>query len=390
MGGSHAHRSSSAPSPDASRLHRRILALAVLPLALCTVLGLVLLWPSDVAGQRGESSAEQVGGTVVSIDREPCAEELPDQVNGCGTTRVEIAEGDAAGETVEAPLPNGIGAPEVAVGDDVVVIGGDGPDGRTWGIVDQQRGTGLAVLVGAFALALVAFGRWRGLSALVGLGTSFVLLVSFVVPAVLAGEAPLLVAIVGAAAIALTVLYLTHGVVLTTSVALLGTLAALVLTAGLSAAVVAALDLTGVTDDLSSSVAGTYGIDVRGLLLAGIVIGSLGVLDDVTVTQASTVEELARADPGMGARRLYRAGARVGRSHIASVVNTIVLAYAGSALPLVVLIVAASDPLGDVVTDQVIAQEVVRSVVATLGLVAAVPITTGLAAWTLAGRVRPS
>ena len=129
----------------------------------------------------------------------------------------------------------------------------------------------------------------------------------------------------------------------------------------------------------------TQGVNTEGLLLAGIVIGSLGVLDDVTVTQSATVAELARANPAYGALQLFRAGSRVGRSHIASVVNTIVLAYAGSALPLLILIVANTESLGSVVTDQIIAQEVVRSVVATLGLVAAVPLTTGLAALVLRG-----
>jgi uncharacterized membrane protein len=155
-----------------------------------------------------------------------------------------------------------------------------------------------------------------------------------------------------------------------------------VLTGLLSAAAVTALHLTGVTDELSASVGATQGVNTEGLLLAGIVIGSLGVLDDATVTQAAIVTELARANPSYGARRLYLAGTRVGRSHIASVVNTIVLAYAGSALPLLIIVVASRQTLGGVVTDQVIAQEIVRSVVATLGLIAAVPLTTGLAALT--------
>jgi uncharacterized membrane protein len=154
------------------------------------------------------------------------------------------------------------------------------------------------------------------------------------------------------------------------------------LTGLLSALAVAALHLTGVTDDLSASVGLAQGVNTEGLLLAGIVIGSLGVLDDVTITQAATVGELARANPSYGAGQLYRAGSRVGRAPIASVVDTIVLAYAGSSLPLLILIVASQEPLGGVLTDQVIAQEVTRSVVATLGLVAAVPLTTGLAALT--------
>lgn len=391
MGGGHSHGhghgGGARPpvTPAAARFHRRLLLLVVLPIALLTLAGLVVLWPTGDVGSVEQSAAEQSLGTVVALEREPCTEELPEEVNGCGTVTVDLAEGPDAGRTVEAPLPNGVGAPELEVGDDVVVIGGESGapgEGETFGVVDHQRGPELWVLVAASALALVAFGRWRGVSAIVGLAVTFGLLVLFVVPAVLAGEPPLLVAVVGAAAIMLTVLYLTHGPTLSTTVALLGTLVSLALTAGLSALAVGALHLTGVTDDLSSQVGSLLAVDVRGLLLAGIVIGALGVLDDVTVTQASTVAEVARANPSYSARQLHRAGMRVGRSHIASVVNTIVLAYAGSALPLVVLIAAASDPLGSVVTDQVVAQEVVRSLVATLGLVAAVPVTTALAAWT--------
>jgi uncharacterized membrane protein len=211
---------------------------------------------------------------------------------------------------------------------------------------------------------------------------TFALLLFFVVPAILAGEPPLLVALVGAAAITLAVLYLTHGFALSTTVAVIGTLVSLALTGLLSAAAVSALHLTGITDDISTSLGTSHALNMEGLLLAGIVIGSLGVLDDVTVTQATTVTELARANPAYSVGELYRAGSRVSRSHIASVVNTIILAYAGSSLPLLILITANNDSLGGVVTDQIIAQEIVRSVVATLGLIAAVPATTALAALT--------
>lgn len=238
------------------------------------------------------------------------------------------------------------------------------------------------MLAVAFALALVAFARWRGVSALAGLVVTFGLLVYFVVPAILGGESPLLVAIVGSAAIMLIVLYLTHGFSLSTTVAVLGTLISLTLTGVLSSATVSAMHLTGMTDDISTSVGLSLSINMQGLLLAGIVIGSLGVLDDVTVTQAATVTELAEANPAYGFKDLYRAAERVGRSHIASVVNTIVLAYAGSSLPLLILIIAGGDSLGGIVSDQVIAQEIARSAVGTLGLIAAVPVTTLLAAWT--------
>ena len=365
---------------ETRQLHR--LALAVIaPIALVTVGAMTWLWPSDLPAAQA-AATEQVQGVITAIDRELCAEELADEVNGCGTATVRLTEGADEGEDVAVSLPNGLGAPKIANDDGVVLILTETPDGEAYAIVDHQRASELWILVLAFALALVAFGRWRGLTALAGLGVTFGLLLWFVVPAIIAGEPPLLVAIVGSAAIVLTVLYLTHGFTLSTSVAVLGTLSSLALTGVLAALSVSALHLTGITDDLSMSLGTTYTVNMEGLLLAGVVIGTLGVLDDVTVTQAATVGELAQANPTYGAAQLYHAGTRVGRSHIASVVNTIILAYAGSSLPLLILIVANSDTLGAVVTDQIIAQEIVRSIVGTLGLVAAVPVTTGLAALT--------
>ena len=222
----------------------------------------------------------------------------------------------------------------------------------------------------------------RGLTALAGLAVTFAVLLFFIVPAILAGEQPLLVAIVGSAAIMLAVLYLTHGVNTATSVAVLGTLASLALTALLSATAVGTMYLSGATDEQANYVNIVHHVNLQGLLLAGILIGSLGVLDDVTVTQAATVTELARANPSYRFGQLYRAATRVGRAHIASVINTIILAYAGASLPLLILITESSQPLGQTLSNQLVAQELVRSAVGTLGLIAAVPITTALAALT--------
>ena len=375
-----------------SRRMRRTALAVIAPVALLTAAAMIWLWPGDTPAPENGGALEQVEGTVTEVQEEECPEQpaadadspttsTGTATNRCGTATVDVTTGSDEGQEVETPLPSGPGAPEVGEGDRVWLVETSSPDGTTYAIVDHQRGTELWILAAAFALAVVAFGRLRGLTALAGLAVTFAVLLLFVVPAILDGEPPLLVAIVGSAAIMLTVLYLTHGFALSTTVAVLGTLAALALTGVLSAITVGALHLTGVSDDLSTFVSSTHAVNMQGLLLAGIVIGSLGVLDDVTVTQAATVNEVARANPSYGVRDLYRAGTRVGRSHIASVINTIILAYAGSSLPLLILIVANNDPLGGVVTDQVIAQEIVRSAVATLGLIAAVPITTLLAAF---------
>jgi uncharacterized membrane protein len=373
--GTHHH----GPVRTGSRLHRTAALAIVAPLALLTVVALVWLWPSPDAIGEGSASAPEIPGRVVAVQEEACPDDTPPDVERCGIVRVSVGTEDQV--EVSAPLPSGLGAPDVEVDDDVVLIRNETPDGVAYAVVDHQRGTGLWFLGLAFVLALVAFGRWRGVASLAGLAATFAILAFFVVPAVLDGSPPLLVAVVGSAAVVLVVLYLTHGFGLTTTMAVLGTLASLALTGALAWVSVAALHLTGVTDDLSTSVGAGQGVDMRGLLLAGIVIGSLGVLDDVTVTQSATVAEIARADPSAGFARLFRAGSRVGRAHVASVVNTIVLAYAGSSLPLLVLLVADNGSLTAVVPTQVVAQEIVRSSVATIGLIAAVPLTTALAAW---------
>ncbi len=376
MAGHHSRHAARAPQPL-----RRAAVAVVAPLVLLTLAGMVWLWPGSLPDRDEEGGVDEFEGVVAEIVREACPEtdDAPADVNGCGRAVVRLDDA-GEGERIETILPNGPGAPEIDEGDAIVLIRSETPDGLVYSVVDHQRLSALWLLAAVFAVTVAAFGRWRGLLALLGLAVTFVLLLFFVVPAIIDGQPPLMVAIVGSAAIALTVLYLTHGVSLLTTVAVVGTLGSLVLTGVLSALTVGALHLTGVTDDVSAYLVTSSNLNSEGLLLAGIVIGSLGVLDDVTVTQAATVAEVSRANPQHGFLELYRAGSRVGRSHIASVINTIVLAYAGSALPLMIIIVAERDSLGGVVTDQIIAQEIVRSIVATLGLIAAVPITTALAA----------
>jgi uncharacterized membrane protein len=381
VAGRHAHRHRG-DDPTPPRVLAGIGALLVL-----VALAMVWLWPDGSVEAPGDS-AQQVDGVVASIEPQPCPQRPaegsgggPAQRGPCGTTQVRLTSGDAEGTTVTVPLPSGTGAPSVAVGDEVALSYSAGnPPGTQYAIVDHLRGTQMWVLLAAFVLAVVAFGRWRGVSALVGLSFTFAVILGFVIPAILDGKPPLAVAIVGCAAIVLVVLYLTHGIGRATTVAVAGTVVSLLLTGLLAVVAVEAMALAGAGDDSSFALGQLHGVDLRGLLLAGILIGSLGVLDDVTVTQAATVQELAAANPGYRTRQLYSAAIRVGRAHIASVINTIVLAYAGASLPLLVLVVALDDPLGQVLSDQLVATELVRSAVGTIGLIAAVPITTAGAA----------
>ncbi|MEV4202565.1 YibE/F family protein [Micromonospora globbae] len=393
MGADHSRPAQSSP-PGL----RRILIATVVPLFAITVIAAVVLWPGD--GQAGEQTdpVPRYQGTVTKVVTEACppAPEVPEETPGvsdgtCGTVTVKVGQGPDTGKQVEVPVPSGPGAPTVAAGDEIILlklIDPSDPAVSSYNIAEHQRGKPLIWLVALFAAAIVAFGRLRGLAALAGLGASFAILLTFVVPGISAGGSPLLIAITGSALIMFVVLYLTHGITAQTSVAVLGTLGSLVLTGILGTLATAATHLTGFGSEEATTLSMLQrDVDLHGLLLAGIIIGSLGVLDDVTVTQAATVTELAHANPGLSRVQLYRAATRVGRAHIASTVNTIVLAYAGASLPLLLLLTADSRPASEILTSEFLAQEIVRSGVATLGLIAAVPLTTGLAALvTTAGR----
>lgn len=354
-----------------------------------TAAGLVLLWPEDPTPPIPDvigPPAELVDASVTGVDRRPCAGTEEDQGVTCQATTLRLSDGPEAGRTVQLEVSEGPGSPILRTGDRIVIgrVGGgdDADDGDSWYFADYQRRTPLLLLGVCFALAVIGLARWRGLLALAGLGISLVVLVRFVLPAILGGANPVWVAVVGSATIMFVTLYLAHGPNARTTTAVLGTLGSLLLTGLLAWAFVEAARLTGFASEEAGFLqVAVERVSLRGLLLGGIVIGSLGVLDDVTVTQASAVWELHQANPAYGFRRLFSAGLRIGRDHIASTVNTLVLAYAGASLPLLVLFTLANRNLSDVLTGELLATEVVRTLVGSIGLVAAVPLTTALAAF---------
>ncbi|RKN41115.1 YibE/F family protein [Micromonospora endolithica] len=381
------------PGPSTPPGVRRILVATVVPLFVATVIAALVLWPRSSPDTDAGTEPPRYHGTVTRVVSEACPPTPEPGVEDgpCGRVTVRVDAGPDAGQQVETPIPTGPGAPAVEAGDEIILVQLTDPADPTvtaYNIAEHQRGAPLVWLVALFAVAIVAFGRWRGLAALAGLAASFAILLTFVLPGIGAGQSPLLVAIVGAALIMFVVLYLTHGITAQTSVAVLGTLGSLVLTGVLGTVATAATHLTGFGSEEATTLSMYQAdVDLHGLLLAGIIIGSLGVLDDVTVTQSATVTELAHANPGLSRVQLYRSATRVGRAHIASTVNTIVLAYAGASLPVLLLLTADSRAVTQILTTEFLAQEIVRSAVATLGLIAAVPLTTALAAVvTTAGR----
>jgi uncharacterized membrane protein len=359
-----------------------LLAALLGPCALAALVGLVLLRPTGGPPPTAESAAQQpVRGQVIATEADDCAE--GDGKKACTAVTVHLTDGPRAGNDLVQVVPREPGTPVFAVDDPVVVSwsGGDPDDPTSYQLVDFQRGAPLGWLAALFAAAVIVLGRWRGLASLAALGVGFLVLLEFVLPAILSGRSPLAVAVVGAGVIMFAVLYLTHGLSARTSTAVLGTLVSLALIGVLGAAFSAASRLTGLDDQTNALITslGT-GVDARGLLLAGMVIGALGVLDDVTVTQTSAVWELHAANPRLGATGLFRAAMRIGRDHVASAVNTLVLAYAGAALPLLLVFQLSGRSLLDVVTSQDIASEIVRTLVGSIGLVASVPVTTAVAA----------
>ncbi len=361
----------------------------MVPFVVATVAGLVLLWPADATPPVPDvigPPAELADASVASVERRPCEGTDAGQNVVCQEVSAKLTSGGKAGETVRLEVSEGPGAPRLDQGDRIVVgvVPGvrGGPEAGTYYFSDFQRRTPLVVLGVCFALAVVALARWRGLMALAGLAVSLAVLVKFMLPAILEGRSPVAVSVVGAAAIMFVALYLAHGFNAQTTTAVLGTLGSLLLVGVLAWIFVEASHFSGLASEEAGFLQAAAGkVSLQGLLLGGIVIGSLGVLDDVTVTQASAVWELHQANPAYGFARLFPAGLRIGRDHIASTVNTLVLAYAGASLPLLVLFTLSNRDLGGVLTGELVATEVVRTLVGSLGLVAAVPLTTALAAF---------
>jgi uncharacterized membrane protein len=383
----HGHGHSHAPPPPASRNVRTLLIVLLAPFAIAAVVGMVLLWPSG-AKPSVKTSGEPVNGEITAVVSGGCGTDVQvgqptEQQRQCLTVTVRMSDGPAPDREVQIIVPVEPSTPRFTTGDQVVLAyaGGNPVEGQSYQLVDFQRDLPLILLAVLFAIVVLVLGRWQGLKALVALGLSFVVLVLFVLPAIIQGENPLLVATVGAGVIMFLALYLTHGLSARTSTAVLGTLVSLALILGLGVLFSFAAKLTGLDEDTATLV-GTLGqgIDTRGLLLAGVIIGALGVLDDVTVTQTSAVWELHAANPFLGWTRLYGAALRIGRDHAASAVNTLVMAYAGAALPLLLYSSISGVGLGGILTTQAIAQEIVRTLVGSIGLVAAVPITTAVAA----------
>ena len=365
------------------RLSYRGLLAVVALLCVGATAGMAILWPrgqspiepADDAGQ----ATELVDATLLQVDEQPVDEGLgllPGAVDVDVLARI-----DETGEEVRFSTTDDTGelyepGQRVSLGRIV-----DQSGEPTYFISDFQRDRPLLLLTALFVLVVLAFGRFQGIRALLGLALSVGVIIGFIVPAILTGRSPVLVAVVGSFVVMIVTLYLSHGISQKTTAAVVGTAGALLLTALLAQWFVNLTSLTGFTSEEARLAAfEVSGLSLEGLLLSGIIVGGLGVLDDVTISQASTVFELRKAAPENGFAELLAGALNVGRDHISATINTLFLAYAGAALPLLILFTLSDQSVTTVLASEIVAVEIVRTLVGSIGLIAAVPLTTALAA----------
>jgi uncharacterized membrane protein len=381
-------------------------------IGLATLAAAVALWPRGAVSRTAAVQAVQqdtVSATVVGVQRRTCAGTSDDRLADgsvpatvtCAAVKVRLGAGpdagkvvavDVAGPVVDEGLAPGVSAVVARYPGDKGDIGAAGDAGDdalspaasaapVYAWVDFDRGQPMWLLAAVFVLVVLGIARFRGLAALAGVGAGFAMILVFLLPALRRGENPAAVTLVGTVAVMLVVLYASHGISAKTTTALFGTVGALGLTAGAAVWAASAAHLDGQTGEDALSLSQLVGAGtISAAVISGLVLAGLGVLNDVTVTQASAVWELRAAAPHLPARALVTRGMRIGRDHLASTVYTIAFVYAGVSLPVLLLIQVYDRPFTEVITSAPIAQDVVGVLVGGIGLALAIPLTTLVAA----------
>jgi len=337
------------------------------------------------ASQMSAFGSETVRAKVVDII-EDGEIELGDIKQRYQIARVEISEGEYQGILMEIDYGKRqvlSGRVYMQAGDEILVTMGKRADGViTAYFVDFIRAKALLWLLAAFVVAIFLISRWKGMRALLSMAFSLYIIIGYIIPHILIGEDPVRVSIIGSAILLGVSLYLTYGWTLKTHSAVLAMIIVLLITGALAWLFVAFAHLTGTGDENALFLMQMLDtpIDLRGLLLGAMIIGALGVLDDLVTTQASATFELHLANPRMGFRALFDTAMRIGQDHVAATVNTLVLAYAGASLPMLLLFSLGRGDYNYLVNISFVAEEIVRTLVGSLGLIAAVPLTTVISA----------
>jgi uncharacterized membrane protein len=380
-------------NPDELRRHQRalrILIVVLIPLAIWTLVGLVAYWPGDESRHvNGDVAGYSVPGVtyptaritdIKEISCEGLTGSTPGASNArCADITARLLKGDDRGNTVTVPMTSAVYASGVKVGEVIKLVRvpptADQP--AQYQFSDFERGTPLLVVGLLFAVVVIVVARWRGFAALLGLGFAGFILVTFMFPALIVGTNPIMVGLIGSSAIMFVALYAAHGFSARTTTALVGTLFGLILIAVLGYLAAKWAHVTGVAGE-EDYVLAAAAPDLRltSVVICGIIVAGLGILNDVTITQASAVWELA--DQGANHKRLFSRAMRIGRDHIASTVYTIAFATAGASLSVFLLIKINNRPLLDVLMTEQFAAELLRILVGSIGLILAVPLTTAV------------
>jgi len=395
MGAGHSHGSHRAgrggdgeAALEVPRGPRLTLLTSLAVAGIAALIGLVLLWPD---GAEVERITEDVSfaapgvtfptATVDSIHA-PCTSAEIGSDSDCGRIEITVSDGAGKGDQATIQVSPQVVDSGLAAGDTVRLqrIPGDGGADPTYTYFGTERGGPVLVLLLVFVVLVLVVARWRGLFALIGLAFSGLVIWRFVLPALLTGGSGVAVALTAAALIMFVVLYTTHGFSLRTSAALAGTLVGVLVTAGIGILATSATRLNGVADEQAGILSALVGdLSFQELFACAAIVAGLGVLNDVTITQSSAVWELRAASPSMGRAELFASGMRIGRDHIASTIYTIVFAYAGTALAVLLILRLYGLPWDVLLTTEDITQEIVRTLASSIGLVLAVPLTTGIA-----------
>ncbi|MDD3648047.1 MAG: YibE/F family protein [Candidatus Dojkabacteria bacterium] len=348
----------------------------------------VIILPQESLAQEQDDTLYKA--EIVELETGDCPVEYAE--GECYFFKLKILNEDKAGETVDST---------VAVADDPKITTYNYKVGQKvylseikigeetgFGVKEPVRKSSFIALILIFVISVTLIGGIQGLSSLLGLVISFITIIALIIPLIISGTNPILASILGGSIIMTTSIYLSHGFNKKTTLALAGTLIALIITGFLGVIFSNLSQLTGFASEEATFLTQTVdkALNMKGILLASIIIGGIGILDDITVSQASIIMELFNANPSLSWKELFKRSMKVGKDHIASMVNTLVLAYTGSALPIVMLFYASGASIDEITNFEPVAEEIVRTLVGSIGLISAVPITSLIASLAIAGK----
>ncbi len=339
-----------------------------------------------VPDAHAETQSTYFKGEVIGIEKDGTRNSFGHEIF-FQNLKIRFIDGPEKGKETfieNSGAPTTYEAKKLKVGDKLVILSNSENGKNKYSIWDKYRLTPLIYIVIGFFILVIVFAGLKGIGSILGMAISLGTLLLFVVPQIINGKDPLLISIVGSIFIMFASIYLAHGFTKRTSIAIISTFISLVLTGILAFVFVKLAHLTGMGNEESYMLQmGPLNVNIKGLLLGGIIIGTLGVLDDITTSQSAAIEELSKLNTKLSFTELLYRGYRIGREHIASLVNTLVLAYAGASFSLFILFVLnpAKNPYWVILNSEMIAEEIVRTLAGSIGLILAVPITTVIAAW---------